>query len=290
MGGNAALGNGPQANIASRALRTFVKNSCPSIKYKSLLLPPNGSIHKANRHFQEMLRVEDQLVVALAQERIFLCEWAENHFRPIASEKQRRKGEVLEVPEFALHILRCTFKSLSTKIKQAASKDEDSEILIKAWYSDHINWATTWAIMGQSCGPRAKEQPLALTAHGEPRQPERAAAANKGKRGKGKDGGKGIGEQPNKAPRLEQGDTNGTPSFNELASSRMVGQEIISKMYDLYPSETRAFWKENCRNCFAAGKGRMSHSFYDCQKMGNPGVLRCLKCRAGNHWISECTA
>ena len=75
----------------------------------------------------------------------------------------------MEVPEFALHILRCTFKSLSTKIKQAASKDEDSEIMIKAWYSDHINWATTWAIMGQSGGPRAKDHPLALTANGEPR-------------------------------------------------------------------------------------------------------------------------
>ena len=46
-----------QDTLTSKALRTFVKNQCPSIKYKALLLPPQGSIHKATRHIQEMLRV-----------------------------------------------------------------------------------------------------------------------------------------------------------------------------------------------------------------------------------------
>ena len=74
MGQNLAGAAQPNDSLASRALRTFVKNQCPSIKYKALLLPPNGSIHKATRHFQDMLKVEYPLVVALAQERLFLCE------------------------------------------------------------------------------------------------------------------------------------------------------------------------------------------------------------------------
>ena len=115
-------GAGADSSITSKALRTFVKNQCPSVKYKTLLLPPNGSIHKATRHFQDMLRVEDPLVVALAKERIFFCEWAESNYRPVASAKQRGKGDVPEVPEFALAILRSIFKSLSNSIKNNANK------------------------------------------------------------------------------------------------------------------------------------------------------------------------
>ena len=69
-------------SMTTKILRTFVKNQCPAIKFKALLLPPAGNIYKATRHFQDMLKVEDKLVVALAQERLFLCEWAESHFRP----------------------------------------------------------------------------------------------------------------------------------------------------------------------------------------------------------------
>ena len=55
-------------SMTTRVLRTFVKNQCPPIKYKSLLLPPTGSIYKTTRHFQDMLKVEDKLVVALAKD------------------------------------------------------------------------------------------------------------------------------------------------------------------------------------------------------------------------------
>ena len=40
-------------SMVTRVLRTFVKNQCPAIKYKSLLHPPGGSIYKATRHFQD---------------------------------------------------------------------------------------------------------------------------------------------------------------------------------------------------------------------------------------------
>ena len=109
-----------------------------------ILEPPNGSIYKATRHFQDMLKVEDPLVVALAQEHLFLCEWAEANFRPQANGKQKKVGDFPEVPETALKILRLTFKSLSNRVKHAAMRDEDSNLMVKAWYSEHIDWATTW--------------------------------------------------------------------------------------------------------------------------------------------------
>ena len=88
-----------------------------------------------------MLKVEDKLVVALAKERIFLCEWVETQFRPQPTEKQRKKGEFPEVPEQALKLLRLTFKSLSNSIKNSAMRDEDSNLMVKAWYSEHFDWA-----------------------------------------------------------------------------------------------------------------------------------------------------
>ena len=291
LGGNLAAGTSPNATLASRTLRTFVKNQCLSIKYKTLLLPPHGSIHKATRHFQEMLKVEDPLVVALAQERIFLCEWAESNFRPTISEKQRRKGDTPETPEFALRILRCIFKSLSSKIKNAASKDEDTDIMIKAWYADHITWATTWAAMDK---PAASTM-LPFSANGESRQQEQFPKGG-GKRHKAKDGGKGSktdvasAEPPTKTPRLDRGASFGQFSFDELLNTKTPGQDIVAKMFQLYPDKAKEFWKENCRNCLIAGKGLVKHTFYECQKLGNPCVMRCVKCRQGNHWASECTA
>ena len=298
-------GGGVDSNstLVTRTLRTFVKNQCPSIKYKSLLLPPDGSIHRATRHFQDMLKVEDPLVAALAQERIFLCEWAESNFRPTQSEKQRRKGVSLEVPEFALRILRCTFKSLSTKIKNAASKDEDSEMMVKAWYADHINWATTWALMGLSPAPpthypqqqqqqhqqRPKREILAITAHGEPRQPEFPPKGS-GKKSKFSGGEKGNYEQQAKVPRFAPPAPMVTATFDENSIDKSGGNEAIAKTFAADPEKARAFWRENCRNCFLGGKGFVKHSLFECQKSGNKCLLLCTKCKTATHWINQCPA
>jgi hypothetical protein len=295
MGQNLAGAAQPNASLASRALRTFVKNQCPSIKYKTLLLPPNGSIHKATRHFQDMLKVEDPLVVALAQERLFLCEWAESAYRPVTSEKQRRKGEFPEVPEFALHILRGTLKSLSVKIKSGAAKDQEADMMVKAWYADHISWATTWAMMERS----APTPQLAITAYGEPRQPTLPAHTPKGFGKKGKDQGKNPNwipkpdkretlEPPAKHPRTLE-PAFGQPSFDSLLTGT-PSLDSVDKMYKLYKDQTRQFFLENCRNCFLAGKGQVKHNLYQCQQMGNECLLRCVKCKLGNHWASQCKA
>lgn len=299
LGENGSGGVGSNASLVARTLRTFVKNQCPSVKYKSLLLPPTGSIHKATRHFQDMLKVEDSLVAALAQERIFLCEWAESTFRPTLSEKQRRKSETPELPEFALRILRCTLKSLSTKIKNAASKDDDAEMMVKAWYADHINWATTWALMEHSPAPptqqmqqhqeRPKKQVLAITAHGEPRQPEFPPKGS-GKRGKSNGGDKGNLEQLAKVPRFEQPSPMITTSFDVNSIEKFGGNEAIAKTFQADYEKARVFWRDNCRNCYLAGKGFVKHNLYECQKIGNKCLLKCTKCKTGIHWINECKA
>ena len=114
-------------------LRTFVTNQCPVVKHKTLLEPLGGSIYKATRHFQDILKVEDVLVVALVQHRLFRCEWAESNFRPQANGKQKKSGDFPEVPDMALQILRLTFKSLSNKVKNAAMPDEEANLMVKAW-------------------------------------------------------------------------------------------------------------------------------------------------------------
>ena len=52
--GQKLTASAPDDSTGLKVLRTFVKNQCPSIKYKSLLLPPYGSIYKTVRHFQEL--------------------------------------------------------------------------------------------------------------------------------------------------------------------------------------------------------------------------------------------
>ena len=293
MGQNLAGPANANASLATRALRTFVKNQCPSIKYKTLLLPPSGSIHKATRHFQDMLKVEDPLVVALAQERLFLCEWVESAYRPVTSEKQRRKGESPEVPEFALCILRGTFKSLSVKIKNGASQDQEADMMVKAWYADHISWATTWAMM-----EKRAPQLLAITAYGEPSQPTYPPHGVKGSGKKGKDASKKNGwmqkpewgntfEPPAKQSRMEPPSTQ--PSFQDLLKGSDK-TDSVPKMFKLYPAETKEFFRGVCRNCFTAGKGQVKHTLFDCQKLGNACVIRCARCKEANHWTNHCTA
>ena len=286
---------GTDSSITSKARRSFVKNQCPSVKYKTLLLPPNGSIHKATRHFQDMLRVEDPLVVALAMERIFLCEWAETTYRPMASAKERRKGDVPEVPDFALTIPRSVFKSLSNTIKNNANKNEDNELMIKAWYTEHIAWATTWALIDKP----ATRGMLAITNNGEPRQPNHAPPSKgSGKKGKDKNHGKQfkaqseaeVVERPSKMARTSQ-ESGSVSSFQDLLKSKHLDlNSIVSEMYKNHGVEARRYWGENCRNCFLAGKGKgVKHSLFECQKSGNTCSMRCAKCRSAIHWISECT-
>ena len=287
---------GTDSSITSKALRSFVKNQCPSVKFKTLLLPPKGSIHKATRHFQDMLRVEDPLVVALAMERIFLCEWAETTYRPMASAKERRKGDVPELPEFALAILRSVFKSLSNTIKNNANKNEDNELMIKAWYTEHITWATTWALIDKP----ATRPMLAITNNDEPREPNHAPPfKGSGKKGKDKNYGKQfkgqsealVVEPPSKMARTSQASCSGS-SFQDLLNSKHLDlNSIVSEMYKSHGVEARSYWGENCRNCFLAGKGKgVKHSLFECQKSGNKCSMRCAKCRSAIHWISECTA
>ena len=79
------------------------------------------------------------------------------------------------------------------------------------------------------------------------------------------------------------------PSFDSLVKGDDKA-ESVKQMYKHYPDLSQKFWREQCRNCFLSGKGLVPHTFYDCQRLGNPCVMRCAKCKKGNHWTNECTA
>ena len=262
---------GNSESIANKALRTFVKNQCPAIKYKFLLLPPSGSLLKAQRHFTDMLKVEDGLVVALAQERLLLINYFENQFQPLQSEKQRKRGYSPELPEFGLHSLRATLKSLSTGIKASARKDNDADTLVKAFYQDHISWASKWTMMSVNPGaPTMNYSSPSPSSH----QPK---GNGKGTKDFGKDKMNkhearqdySIQEPPSPHPDAR---TNKFPKFSAQAASSAIqvkpGQEELLKMlqpsgnkpslcglaYKSSPAESAQFWLEWCRNCFLGGK------------------------------------
>ena len=178
------IASGSSDSINNKVLRTFVKKQCPTIKYKTLLMPPGGSIYKATRHFQDMLKVEDPLVAAMAEERLFLIERFEAMYRPQTSSRKRKVSEREEMPEAALHLLRSTFKSISNKIKSAASIDDEANTMLRMWYSDHLDWAQTWS---QICRPdAAASSSVAVTSRAivpwtEPAQAEPTWKGEKGK-------------------------------------------------------------------------------------------------------------
>ena len=298
------------SSLSNKVLRTFVKNQCPSIKYKSLLLPPHGSIYKAVRHFQDMLKVEDPLVVALAQERLLLCEWMELQFRPVCSDKNKKRLDPPEMPFQALNILRLTFKSLSNKVKTAALRDEDANLMIKFAYAEHFEWANSLAIMSTAN--------LVTSSLPGPSNPFNS----KGKGGKefskdpSKDykGGKqlaltynpepfrsGDGQGPSKHRRTDSAFTNiqvgsqsiSIPSefkdeFDKIARSSRAPYDVSGPNCVLWQRQLDPLWRVACRNCWAAGQGFKEHTLGQCSQMGNKCFLMCPKCKQGKHWASTC--
>ena len=293
--------------VTNKALRTFVKNQYPAVKYKAMLLPPAGSLLKAQRHFQDMLKVDDTLVVALAQERLFLIEYFEAQFIPTPSEKQRKRGDYPEIPEFALHLLRATFKSLSTGIKTSAKKEPEAELLVKTFYQDHITWAMNWSLM---VGPRSIA-PVPVQPSGQfmYSQPKGSGTSYKdyGNKDKGRfaprDDGASL-EPPTKlakiadighsSPGKSAGKSSGAGSSKDyddmLKLLAKPGDRLEASLqaYKTYPIESRMLWREACRNCFLAGKGYVYHSLIHCEELGNPCRIKCRKCHNGCHWPSVC--
>jgi hypothetical protein len=309
------LGRGLTEGIAedsmtTRVLRTFVKNQCPVVKYKALLLPPSGSLYKTIRHFQDMLKVEDKLVVALAQERLFLCEWAETHFRPQPSDKQRKRGDFPEVPEIALRILRATFKSLSAKVKNAALRDEDANLMVKVLYADHFEWAHSQILMKMAESGRGAQVPRAEPWHmqaSEGRAPGESFAKG-GKKGSKKRGpevpsGSYRSSGSPQTARARRTDAEGKVTIvvgdKQLTIDKTVDRlidaakmrppvEVVKEMFATSPDSTRLLFTVACRNCFLAGNGLAAHSFGECKALGNKCVMHCPKCRTGVHWIFDC--
>ena len=124
----------------------------------------------------------------MAKERLFLCEWIENKYRP-ASSLKRKATEAPEVSEFALKILRAMFKSLSNKIKQAAIRNDDADMMIRTWYADHIEWASTWVHIKEASTSGASSSRPAQLALANWAQEARVEPESKGE-GEGKGKGK----------------------------------------------------------------------------------------------------
>ena len=72
---------------------------CPSVKYKQLLLAEyGGSIDKARRHFTDQANNPDNIVAALAKERLFLCDWVEKRNTPAQKRSSRMALGIPDAP------------------------------------------------------------------------------------------------------------------------------------------------------------------------------------------------
>ena len=138
----ASFTDASKEKLASNVLTAFVNSKCPTTKFKTLLLPPSGSLHVCIRHLQDLLGIEDPLVVALAEERIWICRFFETYYRPPLNAVQKKKGDVVDLPLPALHLLRATFKSMSHKAKCATQLVESDVHLFKALYGEHMDWGS----------------------------------------------------------------------------------------------------------------------------------------------------
>ena len=87
----ASFTDASKEKLASNVLTAFVNSKCATTKFKALLLPPTGSVHVCIRHFQDLLGIEDKLVVALAEERIWICRFFENYYRPPLNATRKKK-------------------------------------------------------------------------------------------------------------------------------------------------------------------------------------------------------
>ena len=167
-------------------------------------------------------------------------------------------------------------------------RDEEANIMVKAWYAEHFDWATTWAAIKANEDNRSTIPSISTTGSG------------------GKGGQKRFGDElgtTTKAPRADDKSekvkvTVGNKQISvSKAFEKMVtdapkqpGSEYTSDMYKRCLSSAQAFFAVACRNCFAAGRGAQQHKFADCKKAGNKCVLLCPKCKKGNHWVFDCTA
>ena len=66
------------------------------------------------------------------------------------------------MPDQALVLLRATLKSLSVKIKTAATQDQEASLIFKAWYAEHVQWAQQWTAM---CPTAIQSNPWAIVPH-----------------------------------------------------------------------------------------------------------------------------
>ena len=250
-----------------------------------------------------MLKVEDKLVVALAKERLFLCEWIETNFRPQPTEKERKRGDIPEVPEQALRILRLAFKSLSNKVKHKVMKDEEANVLIKVCYAEHLDWATTWAHIQSDS--RASFSAALAPVHNRGNPSGDRSSIPSGGKGGGQKRQSETGSAPAAAKQSKFDDT--APSWVRLnigskhvhiekdcekmvwEAAKKPAPNNTAEMFKSYRKSTLAIFAIACRNCFSAGRGLQEHSLADCKKAGHPCAMLCTTSRKGVHWTWDCT-
>ena len=277
--------------LATKAMDAFVTAKCPTIKYKSLLLPEKGgSLDKARRHFGDLKSSPEPLVAAMAEERDFLCAYVERQCTPPT--KKGARNELMQMPRPALYWLRFIFKSLSQRIKKASARQEAELLLARAWYADHMVIAHSWVHQHIVESAAAAWSPPTV----------RALAP--------------VGSIESSSKRLKREPAQGAPSSSgPLADVTFLTKDNVSiqapgliarwvrpnmtsqqaekllKEYEKEPQYVVAFRKFFglvCKNCFLAGRGFMSHKLSDCQRQGHPCVLICPKCVTGRHWTADC--
>ena len=308
----ASFTDASKEKLATNVLTAFVNSKCATTKFKTLLLPPSGSLHVCIRHLQDLLGMEDPLVVALAEERIWICRFFETYYRPPLNAVQKKKGEVFDLPLPALQLLRATFKSMSHKAKCAAQLCDSDLHLFKALYGEHMDWGSRFLSFHESASPYAAAaipnrslqnnwaggpyDHAVVQSFPQPPPDFYRPDKNMGKKG-AKGDGKGKADYSGGAKRFAgsvsvvvgQKQVQVSDRFrNDILIELKQSRPNIDKLRKHHPEEVKIFFNTACPNCFVSGKGLKDHLIGTCAKSGAKCNLLCIHCGKGNHWFKDC--
>ena len=250
---------------------------------------------KARRHFTDQSVNPDPLVAALAMERLFLCNWVEKQCTPVPKRGAKYALGVPEAPYEATEWLRCIFRSLSLRIKSVAARDTAANILVKTWYMDHLavahNMMSARVVQSAAAALHAPVQ-SSVAVHVDQPMPKRAKIDKTPAKGKGKGGNTTRKPEEWNAPQ-------GTMDFKKLPAvlkqhlkpnlSVIQANAALKEAAVHHKNELYSVFRIYCRNCWAGGRGWISHSLSTCRQSGSACSLECPKCGSGQfHWAESC--